>query len=129
MSEQSLTRRGALMAAASLGSALAVADAQAGDINSRERRPADTPTQFKISVTLTDGQVVTFNATQATIDFGTPAILLVKPSGIVPACIPTFVPGDTSPTSLTPTPEPNRRAVPRPENDASPLESPFERAS
>lgn len=107
MSEQSLTRRGALMAAASLGSAIAVADAQAGDANSGDFNSPAIPKQFKLSVTLTDGQVVTFKANEAIIDFGVAAQLIVKPSGIMP-----IIAGGV--TALTPTPEPNRRRVPTP---------------
>lgn len=107
MSEQSLTRRGALMVAASLGSAIAVADAQAGDTNSGDFNTPAIPKQFKLSVTLTDGQVVTFKANEAIIDFGTAAQLIVKPSGIMP-----IIAGGV--TALTPTPEPNRRRVPTP---------------
>lgn len=115
MSDQSLSRRGALLAAASLGTAIAVADAQAQDAKSREADAPAKPKPFKLSVTLTDGQVVTFQANEATIDFGTAASLLVKSSGITPIV-------SKGPSALTPTPEPNRRREPDPDR----LEGPFD---
>lgn len=92
MSDQSIiSRRDALLAAASLGTAVAVADA--GDLESPfreekvELKPVAVPAQFKLSITLTDGQVVTFNAIEAVVDFGGNAQLLVKPTGVMPTIV------------------------------------------
>jgi hypothetical protein len=101
-----ISRRSALVAAVSLGASAAVADdspfEQETSETAKPRRPVIPIQQVKLSITLTDGQVVSFNATQAVIDFGTGSQLLVKSTGVMPIIT-------AGPPVFTPDPVPNRR--------------------
>ena len=97
MSDQSIiSRREALIAAASIGTAVATTQFASAegpgnrvvptpdqDASSQKSKPPEEPL-LKLSITLTDGQVVTFNAREAVIDFFGSGKLLVRPTGVMP---------------------------------------------
>ena len=91
MNEQlPVTRRDALIAASAataLGFVASTANAgdkpdssdpKAGGDQSRKAPP------LKLKVTLTDGQIVTLNATELVIDYGESGKLLLQPNGFLP---------------------------------------------
>lgn len=88
--EQPISRRDALMAATVLGAVVGVAQAQDngdkpfefGALQQGGKQPSANP--LKLQITLTDGQVVTFNASKAVITFGDAGSLVATPSGILP---------------------------------------------
>ena len=109
MSDQSiLSRREALLAAASISTVVATTQFASAEgpgksqpVPDSERdqkpKPSEIPSRFKLSITLTDGQVVTFNATEAVIDFGATGQLLVRPTGVMPASGPKPRPQENDP--------------------------------
>ena len=108
MSDQSvISRRDALIAAVSVGAAVAVADASEKDPSGSSKQG---DAQFKLSITLTDGQIVTFKAREAVIDFGTSGQLLVRPTGVMPMVEKGLDPrGDKNGFNRTETPFDNQR--------------------
>lgn len=83
----SVSRRQALIAASTATAIGAIAnvtsaDDKPGDKNSGDASKMAPP--LKLKVTLTDGQIVTLNAKELVIDFGTNGQLLVKPNGFLP---------------------------------------------
>ncbi|MEK6261930.1 MAG: hypothetical protein AABP62_25305 [Planctomycetota bacterium] len=82
-----VSRRQALVAvstATAIGAIASVtsADDKPGDKNSGDALKRTPP--LKLKVTLTDGQIVTLNAKELVIDFGTNGQLLVMPNGFLP---------------------------------------------
>lgn len=87
MNEQSPVSRRQALIAASAATAIGVVasvtsagdpDPKSGDAQSKIAPP------LKLKVTLTDGQIVTLNAAELVIDYGTNGQLLVKPNGFLP---------------------------------------------
>jgi hypothetical protein len=89
MSDQPISRRHALIAATALGAMAAVSQADDPARGQPFEAVAPKPdpkaaTTFALQVTLTDGQVVTLNASKAVITFSDGGALVATPAGVLP---------------------------------------------
>ena len=92
-----VTRREVLIAATTLGVVASAATAAQPQKDAFDEKPGGgdekpgkekahpkSSHQLKLKVTLTDGQVLTLNASEVVLDFGDNGQLVAKPSGILP---------------------------------------------
>lgn len=97
--DQPISRRDALMAATVLGAVAAVGQADDDQAfgngfkpslgerlkaNDEDTQKSKAESSLKLQLTMTDGQVVTFNANQAVITFGGGGALVATSAGILP---------------------------------------------